>query len=125
MDIMIKMEKVRYEELTESANQGGNSAEMRKSVIRSVDYAKEHGRTKYNSELSETEVRKLEMTKDAAAFFRKAYQTLHLSPRTYMKSIRVARTIADLDQSEIIEIHHLSEALSYRTALDDLYRKTE
>lgn len=45
-----------------------------------------------------------------------AQQRLHLSARAYHRVLRVARTIADLSQSESISTIHLSEALSYRGA---------
>ena len=44
-----------------------------------------------------------------------AYEQLGLTARTYHKMLGVARTIADLDESEEIEGKHLREALTYRT----------
>ena len=44
-----------------------------------------------------------------------AQQRLNLSARAYHRVIRVARTIADLAQSEQIQSMHLTEALSYRS----------
>lgn len=43
-----------------------------------------------------------------------AYSVMKLNPRSLMRIKRVARTIADIDGSERIEMRHLSEALGYR-----------
>ena len=45
----------------------------------------------------------------------KAFSSLNLSIRAYHKIIKLARTIADLDDSEKIKVSHLEEAISYRT----------
>jgi len=42
---------------------------------------------------------------------------LNLSPRSYHRLIKVARTIADLDGAEHIEVPHVLEALQYRVPL--------
>jgi len=44
-----------------------------------------------------------------------AMQTLSLSARAYDRILKVARTIADLDESVPIEIKHLTEAIAYRS----------
>ncbi len=54
------------------------------------------------------------LTPEARTFLELAAQKLALSARSYMKVIRVARTIADLDRSETILKNHMGEALSYR-----------
>ena len=46
-----------------------------------------------------------------------AMQRLSLSPRTYTRILKVARTIADLDREEQITSAHIAQALQYR-ALD-------
>ena len=51
---------------------------------------------------------------DAKEFLESAAKKLSLSARSYMKVIRVGRTIADLSQEPTIEIKHISEALGYR-----------
>ena len=47
-----------------------------------------------------------------------AQQRMNLSARAYHRVLRVARTIADLAQSEHIQAQHVSEALSYRSQLN-------
>jgi magnesium chelatase family protein len=45
---------------------------------------------------------------------RKAVDSGKLSARGYHRVLKTARTIADLDEAENIQLGHLSEALSYR-----------
>ena len=51
----------------------------------------------------------------------RAYEELDLSARAYHKIIRVARTIADLGDSEMILEQHMLEALMYRS-MDETWR---
>lgn len=51
---------------------------------------------------------------EAKDFLETAAKKLALSAHSYMKVIRVARTIADLAQDETIEVEHITEALRYR-----------
>lgn len=58
------------------------------------------------------------MTNSAIRTLKLAYQEIPLSMRGYLKVIRVARTIADLEGKEIIANEHIAEAISYRTSLE-------
>ncbi len=52
--------------------------------------------------------------KECQNILKGARTELGLSARTHDKVLRVARTIADLDQSESIRPNHLNEAINYR-----------
>ena len=69
----------------------------------------------FNSSLSSFEVsQKIHLDKKAENLLASASEKLNLSARSYFKTIKVARTIADLDKSEEIKESHLAEALTYR-----------
>ena len=47
-------------------------------------------------------------------FMNEAFNALKMTPRSYKKTLKVARTIADIAESRCIRTDHLAEALSYR-----------
>jgi len=70
---------------------------------------------KYNNTMSNSDIKKFAFLEtDSKNLLNQAADRLALSARSYIKIIKVARTIADLDQSKTIKINHISEALQYR-----------
>ena len=73
------------------------------------------GSTMRNSRLSSAQVRRsIPLSSEVKQFLDAASTKLALSPRGYFKVIKVAQTIADLDEAPHITIAHISEALQYR-----------
>lgn len=68
-----------------------------------------------NAVMSNEEIRAAScLTDEAQAILNTAAARLHISARSYMRIIKVARTIADLSISKPISAEHLTEALQYR-----------
>lgn len=73
-----------------------------------------------NAQMDSREIRKYcGINKEAAELLRMAMDNLGLSARAHDRILKVSRTIADLDDSESIQLQHISEAIKYRS-LDKL-----
>ena len=55
---------------------------------------------------------------ESQKLLKQAVERMGLSARSYHRTIKVARTIADLAESESIEVGHVAEALQYRQNID-------
>ena len=68
-----------------------------------------------NAQMKNVHIKKYcNLAKDVEELLRRASLKFQLSARAYMKTIKVARTIADLDGAEEIAISHMAEALQYK-----------
>jgi len=60
------------------------------------------------------------MSQEASQYLQLSFERLGMSARAYDRILKVARTVADLDSSEIIEKKHIFTAISFRS-LDRKY----
>lgn len=97
---------------------GENSKEIRKRVIRTGDIQKERYKNTeihYNGELQGEDVEKYcSLDKREKKFLKQIMEKWNLSVRAYEKICKVARTIADMEESEKITLEHIGEAAGYR-----------
>ncbi len=92
-----------------------SSFDLAMAVSRQIQYLRNGSKTKTNASLSNREVKNLaNLTTEAEQLLNQAAERLQISARSYMRLIKVARTIADLDESPHIEAPHISEAIQYR-----------
>ncbi|MCF0141115.1 MAG: YifB family Mg chelatase-like AAA ATPase, partial [Mogibacterium sp.] len=115
IDIRIAMEKVNYDEISGSASSNISTSDLYCDVKRGREFAISQGRAVYNSEIKDSELKEIcALGKREHQLMEDAYTRLKLTPRSYNKVLKVARTIADMDESVRIMSEHLAEALSYR-----------
>lgn len=125
-DIHVDVQPVEYDNLAGN-EKGESSAEIKKRVNRAravqLERFKESGIT-CNAHMSPGQTRKFcILTNEAQSTLKTAFEKLGLSARAYDKILRVARTIADLDESEKIEDYHITEAVQYRSLDRKYWRK--
>jgi magnesium chelatase family protein len=117
IDLHVEAPAVPFKQLSEKdGRRGTSSAQMRERVMaaRSRQAARQGAMTP-NSRLPGRKLDTLAVMTDAArSLLGEAITGLGLSARAYDKIRRVARTIADLDGSEVLDVAHVSEAVQYR-----------
>lgn len=87
----------------------------RARAIQAARFARHHRRLFSNHEMNTREVEEfISLEPEADALLKRALDRSLLSPRGYYRILKVARTIADLDQSDRVTAPHLAEALQYR-----------
>lgn len=118
IDIQVEIVPVPFEKLAE-ARPGESSAVIRERVIRarqiqSARFA-DTPNTHCNTQMTSSQLsRYAQPDAKGLTLLRDAMSRLNLSARAYDRILKVARTVADLEGSEVIQPHHLAEAISYR-----------
>lgn len=121
IDIHVEAPALSIEELRQK-EPGECSQAMRERVAvarerQSVRFSNNHpGTPMVNARMAHREIRRhCKLSDDLGDRLQQAMKKLHLSARAYDRILKVARTIADLDDSEAIQSPHLMEAINYRT----------
>ncbi len=119
IDLHVEVTPVNFNELA-SAQISEKSSVIRERVIRARSYQDnrfiKHPGVHYNAQMSPNMVRRVCDINDAGrALIKRAMEKLGLSARAYDRILKVSRTIADLAESEGIELEHLAEAIHYRS----------
>jgi len=122
IDLYIDVEEVNHSSLLHGQSQE-TSQQIRQKVLtaRKAQATRYQNPSQTNSTLTNRQIKKyLNIAPDAEALLNQAAEKLKISARSYMRTIKVAQTIADLDSSPIITTTHISEALQYRKPQNDL-----
>ena len=116
IDIHVEVPSVPFQHLT-AKSRGTDTATMRDRVVaaRARQSARQDGPARPNACLSTRDLDRQTVLDDGGRqLVRQAMTELGLSARAYDKIRRVSRTIADLDDGETVQMHHVAEAIQYR-----------
>ena len=114
------MSSINIEEM-QSETEEENSACIRSRVMAAMEIQNrryEGVRYRYNADIMPQDILKYCVMEDKASeTLKRIYNKLGLSVRAYHKLLKVSRTIADLEQSDIILDKHVKEAACYRFSM--------
>jgi len=117
VDLFISVPALKYEKLA-APDEENLSRKIRKRVTAARQIQKERLKNEKiltNSEMEIPQIKKYcQVGLKSQSLLKKYVDSGELSARGYYRVLKVARTIADLENSENILYHHLAEALSYR-----------
>lgn len=118
IDICVQAPTVSYEDIGGGGDEH-DSAYMRKIVEKAFEIQRKRFKGQkitFNSSMSAALTAEYcVMEPKAESLMKKAYEAYGLSARSYYKILRVARTVADIDENEYISAENISEAISYKT----------
>lgn len=120
IDLHVEVTPVSFNELSKVDYKGESSNQIRERVIKAREVqAKRFEKNKgiyANAQMTSKQLREICVIDEAGnALLKTAMDRLGLSARAYDRILKVARTIADLDNSSKIETNHLAEAIQFRS----------
>jgi magnesium chelatase family protein len=117
IDIFVDVPHIDYEKLTED-KPGESSDKVRDRVkaAHAIQLARfQETKLRCNADMTPKEVKEFCTVESAAqSLLRTAMKQLHLTGRAFHRILKLSRTIADMEHSDIIKTHHMAEALQYR-----------
>ena len=125
IDIQVEVNQVKYQNLAETKNiESSKDIKIRVNKARKIQQERYKDYGIYsNAELTTKLINKYcKIDNKTAKVLEEAFKKLRLSARAYDRILKVARTIADLEEKKNIELKHVAEAIQYRN-LDKKYWK--
>ena len=118
IDMHVPVQRVEFDKLSgPEPSESSATVRLRVNAARRRQWCRfaEHPSVSCNAEMRVAELRAFcELDASGAALLRSAVDRLGLSARAYHRALRVARTIADLANSDAIEARHVGEAIQYQ-----------
>lgn len=126
IDIHLEVPAVKIEKLTnkeKNTNESSNIIRKRVQKARDIQTKRfKSSKIASNSEMSNKDIKKYcELSDDALNLLKLAVSKMQLSARSYQRTIKIARTIADLEGSKDIKPNHIAESLQYRPKTESNY----
>jgi len=126
IDIHLDVPAVKTEKLTieDKKVKSESSSQIRKRVQIARDAQTKrfkHKKITSNAEMSNKDIKEFcALSDECITLLRMAVTKMNLSARSYQRTIKLSRTIADLDRSKVIKPMHIAEALQYRPRIDEM-----
>jgi len=118
IDMIIQIEKVKTEELMSKEINEEPSIQIRNRVEKAREIQRERFKNykiKTNSEMNVKQIQKIcILDEPSEKLIKNAITKMNLSARAYNRILKLARTIADLEENPDIKVNHIAEALQYR-----------
>jgi magnesium chelatase family protein len=122
IDMWVEVSQINHADLSGRKNnsQNRNNNKIREKIAaarlkQTERFSKLKRKVKTNGEMNSKDISNLiDLSPDVKAILDKSAQKLDLSARAYHRVIKLARTIADLENKKEIELPHILEALQYR-----------
>lgn len=118
IDLHIELARLQVEEITSLSNRKQRTKKINTKILDAIKQGKAfaNGLSKKTDDI-------YQLNDKACDFINNAVVNLKLSARSHQKIIKVARTIANLDESLSIEERHLAEAMQFRSIDWQKYRR--
>lgn len=123
-DLFVELPRIATEQLqssTKSESSKDIQHRVKKARQQQLERFEQHGFFCNGRMSSKNIVHFCLLDKACQSFLNKAVQHLDLSPRSYHRLLKVSRTIADLEQTENIQVCHIAEAIQFRNAFDKYF----
>lgn len=114
IDMWLEVEHIDYEKLSNKNLPKSDPSHIVANRVQKTRAVQQRRQGKKNSELSAKDLENIIIDSDAQEILNKSAEKLALSPRSYHRTIKLARTIADLENSPTIQMAHILESLQYR-----------